>query len=165
VDSLIEFVDSLIEQLTAQLSLQIVDIGLYLYITQIILCAFGCLDSRIAVFFDLCSILLVLFEEKNHLRIIPDLVLLILGQFIRHLLVVFKVADSLNKIVTLYCPKVDGESITVNEVQHIVSLVDVPAIAHNLSVLFRGQGLYRTRLLAGPLYRLRSAWHTRDKGE
>jgi hypothetical protein len=61
----------------------------------------------------------------------------------------------LDKIVTPRRPKVDGEGVTVNEVRHVVSLVDVPAIAYNLSALFGGQGLCRTRLLAGLPYGLR----------
>jgi hypothetical protein len=48
----------------------------------------------------------------------------------------FKLADRLYEIVAPCCTKVDGESVTVDEVRHVVPLVDIPAIAHNLFTLF-----------------------------
>jgi hypothetical protein len=75
VDGFIELVDSLIKQLTAQLSLKTVDLALRLSISLKILCALHCLDSRI-VLLDLCSVPLLVTEETNYLYIIPDFVLL-----------------------------------------------------------------------------------------
>jgi hypothetical protein len=95
----------------------------------------SCLDSRVAALLDL-YVLLKLLKETNHLRIVPDLVLLGIGQFVRRLLVVFRLADSLYEIVASRRTKIDGESVTVDEVQYVVSLVDVPAITNDLSALF-----------------------------
>ena len=60
----------------------------------------------------------------------------------------FEVADGLYEIVTPRRTEVDGEGVTVDKIWHVISLIDVPAIAYNLSALFWRQRLYNTRLSA-----------------
>jgi hypothetical protein len=75
VDGFVELVDSLIKQLTAQLSLKTVDLTLRLSMSLKILCTLRCLDSRI-VLLNLYSVPLLVTEETNYLYIIPDFTLL-----------------------------------------------------------------------------------------
>jgi hypothetical protein len=75
VDGFVELVDGLIKQLTAQLSLETVDLALRLSMSLKILYALRCLDSRI-VLLNLYSVPLPATEETNYLYIIPDFMLL-----------------------------------------------------------------------------------------
>ena len=71
----------------------------------------------------------------------------------------------MDKIVTPRRPKVDGEGVTVNEVRHVVSLVDVPAIAHNLSALFGGARPLSDTTVSRSTVWATSAWRAVDEGE
>ena len=105
-----------------------------------ILCALGCLDSSIALLLDLCSVPLVATDKTQYLWIILDFALLRIRQSMWRFLMAFEVAHGFDKIVTRCRTKVDGERVACNEVRHVISLIDISTITHNLPSLLWGDG-------------------------
>jgi hypothetical protein len=104
-------------------------------------CALGSLDSWVATFLDLHSVPVLVSGDVDHFWVMTDLILLCIVQVVWGLAVAFKTTDCLHEIITLCCTKVDGMAVPANEIQHVVSLIDITVIAHNLPLLLRGQGI------------------------
>ena len=53
----------------------------------------------------------------------------------------FEAANCSHEIIAPCRTKEDGQAVLVNEIRHIVSLIDVAPITHNLPSLLGGQSL------------------------
>jgi hypothetical protein len=73
---------------------------------------------------------------------IADLILLRIGQVVRGPAVAFKAANRSHEIITPCSTKENGQTVLVNEIWHVVSLIHVAAITHDLPSLLGGQSLY-----------------------
>jgi hypothetical protein len=82
VDGFIELVDSLLEQFVSQLGFKAINLALYLSILHKVFGTYSCLNSRIAVLLNFCSIPSPATEKLYYFRIILDFTLLGIGQFI-----------------------------------------------------------------------------------
>ena len=142
MDRFVEFVDDLVKLLPDQPSPEAVGITLRLIMPLKPLCTFSSLNSWIATLLDLCSTPLPASGKLDQLWVIADLILLRIVQVVWGPAVAFEAANRSHEIIAPCRTKEDGQAVLVNEIRHVVSLVDVALITYDLSSLLGGQSLY-----------------------
>ena len=142
MNGFVELVDDLVKLLPVQFGPEAVDITLRLLMPLEPLRALGGLRGRIAALLDLRSVPLPASGELDQLWMIADLSPLRIVQVTWRPAVTFESAYRSYQIIAPPRTQEDSEAVFVNEIRHVVSLIDVATIAHYLSPLLGGQCLY-----------------------